>query len=278
MCQFKRQKHCWIQVIFFFRLSVWGRRRPTPTGRPRMRPRRRTRWAAWARATAVSSRGYPKKRFVFFKFPIQRSALDLASDWPEFLSSRQRQREARSRPRGRRRRRSWRTDANRSTSTTWVTTNWGEQRLWLQRLCLRRPCMTRESPAGSSPPGTRPRSCGSGCTTWRPWSTTTVSSSRGRDTRWVTRGGEGDAPCSAQRTGGGSAARITCCSLSSRWSHSETALTSSRNSEWMLKNKIDHYIYTYIYLSIYTHIDIYYLIIYIWIDILYIYVHISLYV
>lgn len=30
---------------------------------------------------------------------------------------------------------------------------------------------------------------------------------------------------------GGSATRITCCSLSSRWSHSETALTSSRNSE-----------------------------------------------
>lgn len=40
---------------------------------------------------------------------------------------------------------------------------------------------------GSS--GTRPRSCGSGCTTWRPWSTTTVSSSKGRDTRSV-RGGD----------------------------------------------------------------------------------------
>lgn len=60
----------------------------------------------------------PKEALCFFKFPIQRSALGLASDWPEFLSSRQRQREARSRPRGRRRRRSWRTDANRSTSTT----------------------------------------------------------------------------------------------------------------------------------------------------------------
>lgn len=50
---------------------------------------------------------------------------------------------------------------------------------WLQSVVL------WESP-GLCWSGKRRRSCGSGCTTWRPWSSTTVRSSKDRDTRWVT--------------------------------------------------------------------------------------------
>lgn len=50
--------------LFISRLRGWERRRLTPTGRLRMKPRRRSRSATWARATAASCRGSIFNDFV----------------------------------------------------------------------------------------------------------------------------------------------------------------------------------------------------------------------